>query len=267
MVCIFPLLEKYSPAIAKRLLVEIFFTPARYKFPEKELACIDTAEKKNILFKGRKVVVYQWGTGKPVLIVHGWMGRATQFRKFIKIFNDAGYSIVGFDAPAHGRSEGFKSHLMYFVKVIELLSEEYSFEGIIGHSLGGVAGLHVVHRGTKIPKLVMIGSPAIADDIIGAFLQRLNGSWLSGNYFKEYIQRKYHQPFEYYTASYVIQQINDQPLLLIYDEDDMEVRIKQGNHLKDLYPSASIIKTKGLGHTRILKNSGVINSCLNFIEE
>ena len=266
MIRIFPNLEKYAPAFAKRLFVHIFFIPARYKFPAKELQCIKAAQKTNIVFKGRKVVVYQWGEGKPVLMMHGWMGRATQYRKFIKPFNKVGYAVIAFDAPAHGKSAGLKSHMMYFVQVIELLAKEYTFEGIIGHSLGGVAGLHVVHRGTNIPKLIMIGSPTIAKEIVGAFLRRLNGSRVSGDYFEKYIHEHYGHPFEHYSASYIIQFIKNQPLLLIYDDADMEVDVSHGSHLKELYPAAELFITKGLGHTRILKDENVIKHCLHFLQ-
>ena len=265
MAWLFPRLEKYLPFLAKRLFVHIFFTPARYPFPPKEKAFIKAADKQEILFKNRKVMVYKWGAGKPVLMMHGWMGRSTQFRKFIKMFNDSGYQVIAFDAPAHGKSEGFKSHLMYFVKIIELLNEKYQLKGIIGHSLGGVAGLHVIQRGAKIPSLIMIGSPSIADKIIGEFLRRLNGTWKSGNYFKEYIKRTYNQPFEHYAAEFVIQKIEDFPLMLIYDEDDVEVSIQHAEALVDKYPAAHFLKTKGLGHTRILKDEKVIEASLEFI--
>lgn len=265
MAWLFPKLEKFFPQLAKRLFVHVFFTPARYPFPEKEKPFIQQADKRQIKFKGRKVMIYQWGEGKPVLMMHGWMGRATQFRKFITPFNEAGYQVVAFDAPAHGKSEGVKSHLMYFVQIVELLHEEYKFRGIIGHSLGGVVGLHVIHRGANIPSLVMIGSPTIADEIIGEFLRRLGTTWKSGKYFKEHIQKVYNQPFEHYTAEHVIQHIKNYPLMLIYDEDDIEVKIEHAEALVKKYPEAVFIKMKGLGHTRILKDEQVIEKSLDFI--
>ncbi|MGK7392570.1 MAG: alpha/beta hydrolase [Candidatus Cyclobacteriaceae bacterium M2_1C_046] len=265
MAWLFPKLERFVPQLASRLFVHVFFTPARYPFPEKEKVYVDQAEKEQLIFKGRKVMVYKWGEGKPVLMMHGWMGRATQFRKFIKPFNDAGYQVVAFDAPAHGKSQGIKSHLMYFVKIIEILNQKHNFHGIIGHSLGGVAGMHVIHRGADIPSLIMIGSPSIADEIIGEFLRRLGGTWKSGKYFKKYIQKTYNQPFESYTGEYLIQHIKDFPLMLIYDEDDFEVKIEHAEAIVDKYPEAKFIRTKGLGHTRILKDEEVIERSLNFI--
>lgn len=263
---LFPKLEKIAPHLAKRVFVHIFFTPAKYSFPEKEIKYIESAEKQQVDFKGRKVMVYKWGTGVPVLMMHGWMGRATQFRKFIAPFNEAGYQVVAFDAPAHGKSEGVKSHLMYFVQIMEMLHKQYHFRSIIGHSLGGVAGLHVIQRGANIPSLIMVGSPVIGDQIIGEFLRRLNGTWKSGNYFKEYILQIYNQPFEHYTAEYVIRKIKDLPLLLIYDEDDIEVKINHAERLKELYPEAEFLRTTGLGHTRILKDEIVINKAISFID-
>lgn len=267
MAWLFPILEKFLPFVAHRLFVHIFFTPARYPLPEKEQPFVRSAVKTSINFRNRKVQVYQWGSGRPVLMMHGWMGRATQFRKFIPELNAAGFSIVSFDAPAHGKSEGVKSHLMYFVEVAHLLMKKYDFEAVIGHSLGGVAGLHLLKENTGSKKLVMIGSPTIADDIIGEFIRRLKASWISGEYFKEYIKKSFGIPFEHFSASHVIKQVEGLPIYLIYDADDIEVPLKHGEALKKLYPAAEIHVTEGLGHTRILRDDEVIERTLSFIKQ
>lgn len=262
---LFPKLEKFFPWLAERLFIQIFFTPAKYPYPDKELPYLEKAEKRNLSFKGRKVMSYKWGEGPSILCIHGWMGRATQFRKFVDVFTKEGYSVISFDAPAHGKSEGVKSHLMYFVEVAELLEKENRLAGIIGHSLGGVAGLHVAHRGGRVPKVIMIGSPTIADKIIEAFLKRLKASWKLGNYFKNYIKKTYGQPFDEYSAEHIIKEIKELPILLIYDKDDLEVPLFHGETIKELYPKAKMMVTEGLGHTRILRDDEVVRKTFEFI--
>src|SRR6187402_1419758 len=79
---VFPTLEKVSRRLAVSYFYGIFFTPLRYKTPEKEIEAEATAEKFTVISNGKKVQCYQWGdASKPyVIVVHGWAGRATQFR-------------------------------------------------------------------------------------------------------------------------------------------------------------------------------------------
>ncbi|MEJ0033063.1 MAG: alpha/beta hydrolase [Bacteroidota bacterium] len=54
-------------------------------------------------------------------------------------------------------------------------------------------------------------------------------------------------------------------LLLIQDENDPDVAIENATELKKVYPSAEVFMTKGLGHTRILRDETVISRCLEFL--
>ncbi|UII23052.1 alpha/beta fold hydrolase [Fulvivirga ligni] len=265
---LFPKLEKVAPFLAKRWFVRVFFTPVRYKMPYGEVDAMKEASIHQLEFENKKVQYYKWGTGKPILFSHGWMGRGTQFRKFIPVFNQAGYQVISYDATGHGKSEGKKSHLMEFVGIIEKLHElEGPFEMIVGHSLGGVASMHAIHRGLPTDKLVMISSPTIADKIVGEFLLRLNASDVCKDYFEAYIMKKYGKPFSHYSASYIVQSLRPVDLLLIHDEDDPEVGIENPEAILSLYPSATLVKTQGLGHTRILKDEKVIEACLNYLKK
>src|SRR5690349_6622676 len=79
----FPKAEKLVPAFAARYFRKIFFTPLKYKIPEKERPLMDSAEKFTVDLDGKRIQGYIWGSGTLVLLLHGWAGRATQFRKFI----------------------------------------------------------------------------------------------------------------------------------------------------------------------------------------
>ncbi len=264
---LFPKVERLAPWLAKRWFVNIFFSTARYPLPLPERELISTAKKSNVWFEGKKVQLYEWGEGKPVLLVHGWMGRAAQFRKFIPVFNEAGYKVVAFDATGHGLSQGKQSHLMEFAAIVQLVKEKYGpFEMVIGHSLGGVASLHAVKDHAVSSKLVMLASPAIANEIVSEFEKKIGASKKCEPYFHEYILKKYGKSFEEYSASFIISQVTGVDLMLIYDENDKEVSMKNPMALKEKYPAAKLIITQGLGHTRILKDSEVIQNTLDFLQ-
>jgi hypothetical protein len=56
-------------------------------------------------------------------------------------------------------------------------------------------------------------------------------------------------------------------ILLVHDEDDEEVTIEHAHRLIEQYSRAQLYQTKGLGHTRILKDDAVIKHCVTFIKD
>ncbi len=264
----FPKVELFAPWLAKRWFGNIFFSTAKYRLPYGEVEVADQANKYKIDFEGKAIQVYEWGEGKPVLMVHGWMGRGTQFRKFISSYNEAGYKVVSFDATGHGQSEGKTSHILEFAKIIELLNEKYKgFEMVVGHSLGGVSAMHSIINGVETDKLVMISSPTIGSEIIKEFRKKIGASERMVPYFESFIKQKYGKTFKEFSAEYVIDHLKPMELLLIYDENDEEVSSKHPEVILKKYPTAQYMKTQGLGHTRILKDEIVIKRTLDYLKQ
>lgn len=265
---IYPRLERTLPGVAHRLFVTIFFSPLNYAVPEKERETEKKAEKFELRSEGKKIRCYSWGKGPVVLVVHGWAGRATQFRKIIPAFVKENYCVVGFDGPAHGRSQGRSTNIAEFEAVLQKIYEVVGIPvGIIAHSFGGGAVLYAAMNGLPVQKLINIASPTIGDEIIATYLKTINGSPETGRFFKSYIRETTGKDFDEYTAMHFARKLDqDIRLLLVHDEDDVEVSLDQALELLKVYPSATLYKTQGLGHTRILRDEGVINRCISFIK-
>lgn len=267
----FPRLEKYAPSLATRLFVQLFFTPLHYGFPDKELEWVQKAEKSTLEVNGKRVQIYSWGmAGRPVvLFIHGWAGRGTQFRKFFPVLTEAGFRVVAFDGPAHGKSAGKRTNIIEFEEALKkLLNVVGDPACVIAHSFGGVVALMGVSNGLPIKKLINVGSPSIGDKIIQTFLTAVNGTWASGEHFKEYMVKKYNRSFDEFSGQYFLQRIKTPlNLLLVHDEHDRDVSIDHAEKVVELYPKATFYRTSGLGHTRILKDEEVIHRCLNFIQQ
>jgi hypothetical protein len=266
---IFPKLELIAPYLAHRYFIKIFFTPLKYKIPEKEKPWIEKAEKFSIHAAGKKIQCYSWGSGPIVLLIHGWAGRATQFRKLIEVLVKYGYRVVGFDGPAHGQSEGKRTHIIEFEETISVLYKKIEEPvAVVCHSFGGSAALFAAMNGVPIKKLINIASPTMGDEIIKTYLRAINGSSSTGDFFKKYIKETQGRDFNEFTAMHFIRQLPQEiNLLLVYDEDDKDVIIKQALELKKAYPKATLYTTKGLSHTRILKDETVIGNIVTFIRE
>lgn len=267
----FPKLEKVAPALAHRYFLRIFFTPLSYPVPEKEKKAVSFAEPFTFSAAGHRIQAYSWGEkDRPyVLLVHGWAGRATQFRRFIKPLLSAGFRVVGFDGPAHGESTGKRTDIFEFYQTIEKLYQSQGEpEAIIAHSFGGVATLYAAMNGLPVKKLINIASPTIGDEVIRTYLKAVNGSWSTGLFFKDYIQKTQGRPFEEFSSLYFVQNLpRPVEILLVHDENDKEVDISHAEKLVNIYHWANLIRTKKLGHTRILRDDQVIRRCVTFIAD
>lgn len=265
---VFPKLEVVAPFLAERYFIKIFFTPLKYPIPEKERAVASQAEKFSVDVDGKKNQCYSWGDGPVVLLVHGWAGRATQFRSFIPALKSAGFRVVAFDGPAHGNSEGKETNIVEFEQALQKIYAKIGEpEAVIAHSFGGGAVLFSAMRGLRVKKLINIASPTIGDEIIQSYLNAIHGSWKTGNFFKSYIRKKYNKEFDEFTSLYFIHHLKQEiELLLVHDENDKEVKVMHALELKKAYPKAHLLITQELGHTRILKDETVIQQCVTFIK-
>jgi esterase/lipase len=266
----FPFLERWMPFVSNRIFRLVFYVPLRYRVPEKEKEIEGAAKKFTITIREKKVQAYAWGeTQHPyVLLVHGWAGRATQFRRFIEPLNAAGYRVVGFDGPGHGQSEGRNTSILEFEEVLQVLFKELGEPAaIITHSFGGAATLYAAMNGLPVSKLVNIASPSVPDEILKTFLRAINGSWKSALEFKKYVKKVTGKSFDEFSGLYSIQRL-PRPinLMVVQDEDDTDVIYQHAVELLKVYPSAKLLKTTGLGHSRVLKDDEVIAHCVDFIK-
>jgi pimeloyl-ACP methyl ester carboxylesterase len=264
----FPKVEKIAPFLAHKYFIKIFFTPLSYRVPEKEREIEKLSEKFIVYAAGKKIQCYSWGKGPVILLVHGWAGRATQFRKFIEALAKSGFRVVGFDGPAHGNSGGKKTNILEFEEALKKIYDTAGIpEAIIAHSFGGGAVLFAAMNGLPVKKLINIASPTIGDEIINTYLRAINGSPETGRFFKSYMIAKYGKPFDEFTTLHFIRHIKQEiKLLLVHDENDKDVSLQHALELKKVFPKAELLITKGLGHTRILKDEKVISNCVTFIQ-
>lgn len=264
---VFPRLERVAPPLANRYFVKLFFTPLRYRMPHKEKEFFDSAEKFSLTVSQKKVQGYAWGEGPVVMVVHGWAGRATQFRKFIPALNKAGYRVVSFDGPAHGKSEGKRTNIIEFEAVFKTLFEKVGKPvAIIAHSFGGVATLYSITQGLPVEKVVNIATPTIADEIVNTYLRTIGGSPKVREAFNRHMLSTFGKTFNELSA---LQFVKEFPtpiqLLLVHDKEDEEVTVEHPLALVKHYPKAELFLTSGLGHSRILKDEAVIGRIIDFI--
>ncbi len=263
-------LQLFSTRLTTRFVRFLFQRPINFKHPKAEEKLLESAQIDYVFIPEikKKIAVYHWGTGdKKALMIHGWSGRATQMYKIVDALLAQGFQVYSFDGPAHGKSSGKVTMMPEFIKTIKRVSEKYGpFEVAIGHSLGGISTLNAQGRYRLFKKLVVIGTPDSIKDIFYGFVNRLS--------LKPKIAKRLIKTFENFTGESIdafhgslhAKKI-EIPVLVVHDDNDIEVSVKDAlNNYKNL-KNGKLIRTKSLGHNRILKDSEVVQSIVDFVNQ
>lgn len=258
-----------SSKLVTSYAAKLFTTPIKHKVPKREFE-MDKKSIQNLIYVpeiNKSVVTYEYGkSDRKILLVHGWSGRGTQLFKIADELLDNSYSVVSFDAPAHGKSKGNSTIMSEFISSILEIEKQYGpFEFAIGHSLGGMSVLNAIKDGLKVKKAIVIGSGDIVQDILNDFVAKLGLKQAISERLREFFENKYQVKMDNFSAYRAAQKVKI-PVLVIHDNDDPEVPAKAGIHIHENLENGELFLTEGLGHRKILGNQNVIKKAIEFIK-
>lgn len=263
-------LEIISTKLVVKFAAKLFTTPIKHKIPKREFQMDKNSIQEIVVIPSinKEIVVYHYGKGeKKILLVHGWSGRGTQLVKIADELILQGFSIISFDAPAHGKSKGNSSIMIEFIaSILELEKQFGPFEFAIGHSLGGMSILNTIRENLKTKKAIIIGSGNIIQDIIDDFIKKLKLKHEIGIKLRDHFEKKYNSKMDYYSASNAAKEVSI-PVLIIHDENDVDVNVKAAYQINENLKKSELMITKNLGHRKILGNTEVIMQIIKFINE
>jgi len=259
-------LSAVAPGQAARVAYKLWFYPRRHAEPAREKTWLAEAQHFAIQHPPESLAAYRWGKGPKVLLVHGWDGRGSQLGAFVEPLRSAGFEVVAFDLPAHGRSSGRKTNMLEAAHAIRSVATALgSVEAVIAHSFGAGALARALASGLSANKAVMISPPA-------------NLRWMADNFFNQLrltqnvrmriesrVTRDYGDSvWQEVSADHNVRDLT-LPGLIIHDEEDREVPFSQGERLAKTWPAARLLPTRGLGHRRILRDPTVISEVVDFL--
>ncbi|MCH7629876.1 MAG: alpha/beta hydrolase, partial [Proteobacteria bacterium] len=165
----FQVVGTLAPRFTARLSLNSMLKPRRLPLSDKAQAFLAGAEHVGIpfagtFFGGGTLAAYVWGDAdKTILLVHGWEGSPAHFRMMAAALVDAGYRVVSFDAPAHGRSTGQQTNLPDYGLAIETVMQHFGpIDAIFGHSFGAASTLFhlATHPELRVRRLILNSSTA-----------------------------------------------------------------------------------------------------------
>ncbi len=264
------ILSAISPFLTSRFVARMFFSPFRYKLPNREKEMDEKSSQESIIIPSinRKIVIYKYGTGpKKVLLVHGWSGSGTQLSVIAKELVNKGFSVISFDAPAHGKAPGKTSMMPFFIESIYHIEKEYGpFETAIGHSLGGMSLLKAIKNGFRVNKLVLIGTGNSVTHITRVFAKNMKLNENVAILMKAYFDKKFGEDMDNYSGAFSAESVKVETLV-VHDKNDIDVHISSAHEIVDKLENGKLLVTEGLGHRKILGDPDVINKISTFITE
>ena len=174
-----------------------------------------------------------------IVVVHGWGSNRAQMLPFARVFFQAGYNVLLFDARNHGHSEraGHSSmprfaqdisHALAWLRQYHPLSAQKI--ALLGHSVGASAAILEASRRTDMDALISVSAFAHPEWLMKRFfLSKHIPAWLAIG-FNRYIQWVIGHPFDEIASVHALPRVHC-PVLLIHGQMDAVVPIEDARIL------------------------------------
>lgn len=116
------------------------------------------------------IVHYEtYGQGKPVVLLHGWLGSWGLWQRTMEVLG-RGYRTYALDFWGFGDSGKKRDtySIADFVSLVDQFMEQLGIESapLVGHSMGGTVSMSVAIRFPhRVKKVVVVGSPIVGNSL------------------------------------------------------------------------------------------------------
>lgn len=257
---------KIAPQRFASILMRLIFSPDRMRLSEEARKILGNASTEHSVVDGNKITRYIWGAGdKCVLLVHGWSGHAGQMTLFAESLAAAGFKVIAIDLPGHGKSEGKRSSVIHFERVIADAGKCHGpFHAIVAHSLGAAAATYAISRGLGCERAVFFSPVACYESVWRRMQELLHVSPGLLNLTIRRAEDWLRISFDDIEPARLAPGLSTR-LLVIHDNHDRETPIADSRTLVEVWPDARLLDTHKLGHARILSDNGMVRQATDFI--
>jgi len=205
------------------------------------------------------VAAYAWGReGPTVLLVHGWSSAAGQLAAFVEPLRRRGLRVAAFDAPAHGASGGTTTNALEIAEVVLAAGRVLGpLHAVIGHSAGAAATARAVTRGLAAGRTrpqTWVERFAAAFGLSRSMTARLVRA----------VEAEVGERLRTIDLEAVAPAVAN-PTLVVHDRDDPLVELADVRAAAAALPAGTLVETHGLGHSRTLRASEVVERVVRFV--
>jgi pimeloyl-ACP methyl ester carboxylesterase len=259
---------RWAPAVAAHLAYRQLATPPRPAPGKWPMAIREQTRARRLPSGAGELAVYEWGQGPAVLLVHGWGSNAMHMGRMVRPLVVAGFRVVAFDAPAHGRSSGRATDMVQFANAVATVARHAGpLHAVIGHSFGAAMAMYAARDwGIAASRLVLISSFNHCDWFVEMFSQHVGLTPAVLQRVRDLFVQRYSGRLDWGRMSVVEMARQARlPTLLVHDETDEEIPFEHGLSLAGAMQTAQFKATRGLGHHRVARNPEVIRRVVDFL--
>lgn len=260
------LIWNYTPRLSRFIMKKLFFTPSAYKITPAEKHYLDNGRSFEISVHDKAVKCWQWGSGPSILLAHGWNGRGIQLHHFIEPLIRRGYSVITYDAPGHGESQGNTSSYFEFTDTIRTLltsSNGYKIRGVIAHSMGASATVNSIAKENHPLEVVLIAPALRLAEVLYSYFDHIGvPKPIYQNLITEY-ENQFGYNMHRDNPSHLLREIESR-IIIVHDKNDPTIPYLDSKELSDEFRNIELLTTERLGHKRILADSSVVNRIIDY---
>ncbi len=262
----FRLLGTAWPAGAARVFERLLLTPSRRGPPGRFDSGLDMSDQPVETPPGL-LPSWSWGEGPVILLVHGWNGAAVQWNELTGPLVAAGFRVIAFDAPAHGRARRRKTNVLEWRAAVQSMADRFGpIHGVVGHSFGSLAVALAVQNGVRVRRMALVAPPADLAAVTRSLGRQLGFSDVVSQELLARLGRRLGVRWEDIKSDRVMASL-DTPVLVVHDEDDREISWKDGSVVASAAKNGRLLTTRGLGHRRVIRDANVIDAITRFMSD
>jgi pimeloyl-ACP methyl ester carboxylesterase len=258
---------RLAPGPAARVAEELFCRPPRARVHPLEEEFLASGRFFGIQTTAGPLAAWEWGDGPTVLLVHGWGSRAGRFSVVGGLLRDAGFRIVAYDHPAHGRSPGRRTSLPEATTaLLEVAHHLGPLYAAVGHSFGGAAIAVSLSQGLTLGRAALIAPYAAPPGIVEQYARIVALPAAVTRRMQQNLERRFHLKAGDLYVPRLVGRVTI-PGLIVHDRHDQDIPLADGEAIAQAWPGAKLIVTDGLGHHAIMRNELVARRIAAFLTE
>lgn len=258
------LISLFSPRAGGAIAFNIFASPPKPKIREKEVAFLNTANRLDFDFEGKRIAVYRWSNGTEseasdkvnqqpyVLLAYGWGYNAGRWRYLVPQLLKVGLAVIAYDPFGHGYSDAGKMEYPTMVRMQTAIIHRFGrATHFVGHSFGGGGMMGTVgNLPTELwPRSICL--MGVFSDARWIFHNFRNALGLSERSYLAMTRRVYqltgHRLSSFDNAR-VAAKLHDILGLIIHDPEDKITSFSNAQRIHNYWPGSALFSAKNAGH-------------------
>lgn len=246
------LIAIFSPYKAGKLAFKVFCTPRKGRnYTSNQERFLAKAKQERLPLHDFEIQTYRWEKGpKKILLAHGWDSNATRWKALISLLLAKNYTVIAFDAPAHGKSGSKIINGVLYAEAMQQVMNRFQAEYVVGHSFGGMSAVYYFSDLVALPvkRLILMGTPSLLSRVLADYYKLIGFKERGQKAISKLFERDFGFNVDYFSAEELIKKVN-LPGFVIHDKQDAIAPFSEAVSIHKNWENSVFFETDGIGHS------------------